>query len=245
MKHQLQKWSAVALSAFLCLSGAHSQMTFVKEGKAVSRIVIADKDSVNRRAADLLQDFVQRISGSALPIVENAKVKKGDIVIGQGSTEGLTEDGFRLATREGVLWISSGGDKGAIYGVVTLLDDYLGVEYYTAHTYTLEKKSTLEIPDLNRAENPSFRYRQTQSYAIQEDPIYKMWFRLEEPREVFADNLWVHTFDKILPSSEFGEAHPEYYSYINGERRPGAASQWCLTNPEVFEIVAHRVDSIF
>lgn len=53
MKHQLQKWSAVALSAFLCLSGAHSQMTFVKEGKAVSRIVIADKDSVNRRAADL------------------------------------------------------------------------------------------------------------------------------------------------------------------------------------------------
>lgn len=245
MKHQLQKWSAVALSAFLCLSSAHSQMTFVKEGKAVSRIVIADKDSVNRRAADLLQDFVQRISGSALPIVENAKVKKGDIVIGQGSTEGLTEDGFRLATREGVLWISSGGDKGAIYGVVTLLDDYLGVEYYTAHTYTLEKKSTLEIPDLNRAENPSFRYRQTQSYAIQEDPIYKMWFRLEEPREVFADNLWVHTFDKILPSSEFGEAHPEYYSYINGERRPGAASQWCLTNPEVFEIVAHRVDSIF
>ena len=245
MKHQLQKWSAVALSAFLCLSGAHAQMTLVNKGKAVSRIVIADKDSVNRRAADLLQDFVQRISGSALPIVENAEVKKGDIVIGQGSTEGLTEDGFRLATREGVLWISSGGDKGAIYGVVTLLDDYLGVEYYTAHTYTLEKKSTLEIPDLNRAENPSFRYRQTQSYAIQEDPIYKMWFRLEEPREVFADNLWVHTFDKILPSSEFGEAHPEYYSYINGERRPGAASQWCLTNPEVFEIVAHRVDSIF
>ena len=210
-----------------------------------SRIIVADKDTINRKAADLLQDFVQRISGARLPIVENAKAKKGDIVIGQGNTEGLTEDGFRLATQEGILRISSGGDKGAIYGVVTLLDDYLGVEYYTAHTYTLEKKPTIEIPELDRAENPSFRYRQTQSYAIQEDPIYKMWFRLEEPNEVFANNLWVHTFDKILPSAEFGESHPEYYSYINGERRPGAASQWCLTNPEVFEIVAHRVDSIF
>lgn len=245
MKHLLQKWSAMALSAFLSVSGAHAQMTFVKEGKAVSRIIVADKDTINRKAADLLQDFVQRISGARLPIVENAKAKKGDIVIGQGNTEGLTEDGFRLATQEGILRISSGGDKGAIYGVVTLLDDYLGVEYYTAHTYTLEKKPTIEIPELDRAENPSFRYRQTQSYAIQEDPIYKMWFRLEEPNEVFANNLWVHTFDKILPSAEFGESHPEYYSYINGERRPGAASQWCLTNPEVFEIVAHRVDSIF
>lgn len=245
MKHLLQKWSAVALSAFLSVSGAHAQMTFVKEGKAVSRIIVADKDTINRKAADLLQDFVQRISGARLPIVENAQAKKGDIVIGQGNTEGLTEDGFRLATQEGILRISSGGDKGAIYGVVTLLDDYLGVEYYTAHTYTLEKKPTIEIPELDRAENPSFRYRQTQSYAIQEDPIYKMWFRLEEPNEVFANNLWVHTFDKILPSAEFGESHPEYYSYINGERRPGAASQWCLTNPEVFEIVAHRVDSIF
>ena len=245
MKHLLQKWSAVALSAFLSVSGAHAQMTFVKEGKAVSRIIVADKDTINRKAADLLQDFVQRISGARLPIVENAQAKKGDIVIGQGNTEGLTEDGFRLATQEGILRISSGGDKGAIYGVVTLLDDYLGVEYYTAHTYTLEKRPTIEIPELDRAENPSFRYRQTQSYAIQEDPIYKMWFRLEEPNEVFANNLWVHTFDKILPSAEFGESHPEYYSYINGERRPGAASQWCLTNPEVFEIVAHRVDSIF
>ena len=245
MKHLLQKWSAVALSAFLSVSGAHAQMTFVKEGKAVSRIIVADKDTINRKAADLLQDFVQRISGARIPIVENAKAKKGDIVIGQGNTEGLTEDGFRLATQEGILRISSGGNKGAIYGVVTLLDDYLGVEYYTAHTYTLEKKPTIEIPELDRAENPSFRYRQTQSYAIQEDPIYKMWFRLEEPNEVFANNLWVHTFDKILPSAEFGESHPEYYSYINGERRPGAASQWCLTNPEVFEIVAHRVDSIF
>ena len=146
---------------------------------------------------------------------------------------------------DGSLFVSSGGDKGCIYGIVTLLEDYFGVNYYTSHTCTYEKKSTLVLPEINRAENPAFRYRQTQSYAIAEDPIYKMWFRLEEPKEVFANGLWVHTFDKILPSSEFGDSHPEYYSFINGERRPGAASQWCLTNPEVFELVSHRVDSIF
>ena len=244
MKYKCKLWG-IALAAWLCVDGAYSQMTLVKDGKPVSRIVVPETNQVNQQAATLLQDFVQRISGSSLPVIEGKKAKKGDIVIGQGNTTGLLEDGFRLSTSDGILRISSGGDKGAIYGVVTLLEDYLGVSYYTAHTYTLDQRKTIEIPELDRAENPAFRYRQTQSYAVREDPVYKMWFRLEEPSEVFAGNLWVHTFDKILPSSEFGEKHPEYYSFINGERRPGAASQWCLTNPEVFEIVSQRVDSIF
>ena len=55
----------------------------------------------------------------------------------------------------------------------------------------------------------------------------------------------MHTFDKLLPSSIYGKEHPEYYSYFKGKRHPGKASQWCLSNPEVFEIVAQRVDSIF
>ena len=42
-----------------------------------------------------------------------------------------------------------------------------------------------------------------------------------------------------------GKEHPEWYSYINGEHRPGRASQWCLTNPEVFEAACEKIDSIF
>lgn len=57
--------------------------------------------------------------------------------------------------------------------------------------------------------------------------------------------LLVHTFDKLLPSDVYGKTHPEYYAYFKGKRHPGKASQWCLTNPEVLEIVAARIDSIF
>ena len=77
------------------------------------------------------------------------------------------------------------------------------------------------------------------------DPLYRLWFRLEEPKEEFAGGMWVHTFNRILPSDRFGESHPEYYSFINGKRRPGNASQWCLTNPEVLEAAAAQIDSIF
>ncbi|MCM1349269.1 MAG: DUF4838 domain-containing protein [Firmicutes bacterium] len=229
----------------LGFSSAAMAVTIVRNGKPVGRIVV-DNDSVNQVAAVLLQDFVKRISGAKLPIAErNSKIKRGDVVIPGVDTQGLSEDGFRVKACNGALYISSGGDKGAIYGVVTLLER-LGVNYYGEHEYSLTPMSDIELSDdLEIAENPAFRYRQSQLYAMATDPIYRLWMRLEEPRDEFAGGLWVHTFDRLLPSHEYGTVHPEYYSYINGERRPGRASQWCLSNPEVFEIVAERIDSIF
>lgn len=225
-------------------SGIYAQLTIVQDGKAVSRIVIAEQTKVNEQAAALLQDFVKRISQATLPIVSDTKAQKGDILIGQETTDEIGEDGFLLHTADGQLRIRSGGDKGAIYGVVTLLEEYLGVSYYAKDVYTLTPMQTITLPFIDRKETPAFRYRQTWSYNT-EDPIYNSWFRLETPQDMFIDNMWVHTFNRILPSDRFGKEHPEYYSFINGEHRPGHNSQWCLTNPEVFETAVRQLDSIF
>ena len=240
----MKRFLLIVLALCLAAAGAQAKLTIVKSGKPTARIVANIDNDVDKQAAELLQDFVQRISGAKLPIV-SGKSAKGDVVIGQGSTEGLTEDGFRLATRDGRLYISSGGDKGALYGVVTLLENYLGVAYYAAGALDVPSMSTIELPDINHHENPAFRYRQSQNYSMATDPLYRIWFRLEEPKDEFAGGNWVHTFNRILPSDRFGETHPEYYSFINGKRRPGHASQWCLTNPEVFEAAAAQIDSIF
>lgn len=232
------------VAALLTSGMVQAQQLLVDGGKAKARIVVEPGDSVNRQAATLLQDFIQRISGAQLPIVDQQS-RKGDVVIGQGRTEGLTEDGFRLESHEGKLFISSGGDKGSIYGVVTLLENYLGVAYYAAGAMDVPQKDCIALPEINHHENPAFRYRQSQNYSMSSDPLYRLWFRLEEPKEEFAGGMWVHTFNRILPSDRFGESHPEYYSFINGKRRPGNASQWCLTNPEVFEAAAAQIDSIF
>lgn len=239
-------------ASFFCFWAAwpgnvFGQMTLVENGKPTARVRLTEPTETNRQAAALLQDFVQRISGATLPIVTETSDRPapGDICIGEGPAEGAGEDGFRLATTsDGRLEISGGGGKGVIYGVVTLLEDYLGVAYYAKDTYTLTPAATLRLPAIRRTETPAFRYRQTWSYGC-EDPVYKMWFRLEEPHEMFAGNLWVHTFDRLLPSEVYGKAHPEYYAFINGKRRPGKASQWCLSNPEVLELAAAKVDSIF
>lgn len=223
--------------------GAWAQMRLVRGGKAVAHIVCADTSSVNRRAAEVLNLFVERISGTRLPVTVSPGKEKGRILIGSSTTE-AGHDGFVLDCHEGSLEVRSGGGKGAVYGVCSLLERYLGVAYYTRDTYTLTQKRDVELPALHWADTPAFRYRQTQCYATA-DPVYYDWFRLEEPREVFIGNMWVHTFDRLLPSDVYGKLHPEYYSFINGQRRPGNHSQWCLTNPAVFDIVCQRLDSIF
>ena len=233
---------AVILCALMTTAAA-AQTTLVKKSKAKATIVLADDNARTKEAAELLQDFIQRISGAELPITTTAN-PKGAVVIGGEAASNVGEDGFSLDTENGNLYIKSGGDKGAIYGVVTLLEKYLGVSYWAHSIYDYTPSEDIVLPEIHHSETPAFRYRQSQSYGLT-DPIFKYWYRFENPNEEFIDHMWVHTFNRILPSDKYGKAHPEYYSFINGERRPGHASQWCLTNPEVFEVVAAKLDSIF
>ena len=223
---------------------SEERMTLVRNGRPAARIVLENpSDPSDARAAELLNLFIGRISGATLPITAAPSGRRGNIVIGGTSAE-VSEDGFLLECAGGNLSIRSGGGRGSVYGAVTLLERYLGVSYYAKDSYTLTPRTTIRIPSLRIAESPAFRYRQTHSYG-NEDPVYRDWCRLKDPHDIFVSNLWVHTFDSLLPSSVYGESHPEYYAFISGKRRPGRHSQWCLTNPEVFEVVAQRIDSIF
>lgn len=241
----MNRMRITALMLFLLTSffEVSAQVTLVKNRKPVSRIICLDASAENKEAATLLNEFIFRISGTRLSIITDAKFRKGDVVLG-GKTKDAGEDGFLIECADGLVSVKSGGDKGVIYGVVTILEKYMGVSYYAKNAYTLTKSPDIRLPEFRDVETPAFRYRQTYSYGNQ-DPDYVKWFRLEEPEELFASNLWVHTFDHILPSDVYGKAHPEYYSFINGKRQPGNHSQWCLTNPEVFEVVAQNIDSIF
>lgn len=235
--------SAVAL--LLWAAGCFANTELVIKGKAVSRIVVDSKNEIDNSAAVLLQDLVCRISGAKIPIVSSSTGKKGDVIIAtKEKIDGVTHDGFVISSSKGGLNINGVDGKGTIYAVVTIAEKYLGMNYWGKNEYSLTKSNNVVLPDINIVENPSFRYRQSQCYAL-EDPIYRLWNKLDEPKDVFAGEYWVHTFDRLLPSDLYGKTNPEYYSYYNGRRHPGKASQWCLTNDELFEEVAKRIDSVF
>lgn len=241
----MTKLLSVLAVALLTTATATAQITLVDKGKARARICLADTAATSREAADFLNTFIERMTNARLPIAEGdpGAAAKGCVVIG-GTTGEAGEDGYLISCQGGTLTIRSGGHRGAVYGVAQLLEQYLGVRYYAKEAYTYETRQTLRLPSLREADTPAFRFRQHHSYSY-DDPDYRRWMRLEDSREVFAGNMWVHTFNQLLPADVWGKAHPEYYSYINGERRPGTHSQWCLTNPEVLRLAIHKVDSVF
>ena len=249
MKNSLTRLLGIAaLATLLGEHTADARITLVRNGKAKATIVCTDTLKPTRDAAILLQDFTRRISGAELPItVRPAKrhtfFSGAEILIG-GTTDLASEDGYTIGCNGNCIRISSGGGKGAVYGAVALLEKQMGVRYLAREYCRFTPSTTISIEDFNASCTPAFRYRQTHSYGC-EDPVYRQWFALEDPHEVFAANLWVHTFNSILPSSRFGKEHPEWYSLINGKRHPGDHSQWCLSNPEVFEAACTQIDSIF
>jgi len=240
----------ILLINFCLTTAVMAQLSIVKNGKATGRIVVDQRSATDLQAAHLLNSFIKKITGTSLPVVSpGVKTMAGDLYIeskpGQDDPA-IHEDGFRFTSDHSTFRITGAKGSGTVYGVVTLLEDYWGVRYYAANSCTFPQKKELILPSgISRLENPGFQYRQTQAYSLAKDSLYKIWHRLKEPAELFAGGYWVHTFDRIMPSAKYGKAHPEYFSFINGQRRPGAASQWCLSNPEVFELVSQKIDSIF
>ena len=154
---RLFRWIFV-VSLLLVSSGVRAQTRLTRNGKPAARIVVAQQTAADLTAAQLLQRFVRESTGATLPLLHDVTPRKGNILIGASDTAGLAEDGFRLRTQEGVLRISSGGDKGAVYGVMTLLERYLGLDYFAAGVYDLDRNPTVTLPAMDFAENPAFRY---------------------------------------------------------------------------------------
>lgn len=224
----------------LCLPLQAQRVVLVKDGKARCRVVNTAGTYESRVAEGILRKFLSESFGSAVP--PSSAVRKGSIVLSHDDS--LPEDAFSLKTfPDGSLRISGNG-KGLVYGVCDFLEQELGMDYWGDGEYDLPSWRDLALV-ADRVGVPTFRYRQCSHYSMSSDSLYRWWYRLEEPGDLFAANLWVHTCNALLPASRYGKEHPEYYAFYNGSRHPGSASQWCLSNPEVLEIVCERVDSLF
>lgn len=240
----LRLFITTAVATCIAIS-AHSHVTLVKDARAKGSIFAAD--STHLEAANLLSEFAERISGAKIPVTLSSKPKADthDVIIRSAQNPSVKEDGFHITTSPGHLLIEGGPDKGSTYGVITLLERWLGCNYWAADALDITESPDIMLPEIELTENPAFRYRQSQNYGMAANPAYRLWLRLEEPADEFAGGYWVHTFNRLLPSAVYGESHPEYYAFFGGRRHPGKASQWCLSNPDVLEIVASKVDSIF
>ena len=241
------KKAVLSVLILLSLGSQAQNVTFSKH----SRIVKTADTPEMATAAGILQRYLSEATGYSFPESQSPSARKGDILL--RDFKGLPEDSFRIGTENGAVVLESTG-KGLIYAACDFLEQEMGMDYWGDGEYFLPKGASAQINA--RTEVPAFRYRQTSHYSLRNgkvatsdngvdkehraDDLYRYWYRLEEPHQLFVDNLWVHTCNKLLPASRYGKEHPEYYAFFDGKRHPGSASQWCMSNPEVLEIVCQN-----
>jgi hypothetical protein len=222
---------------------------FVDKGRPVSVIEIPnDAGAIEQRAAEILQSSVQKMSGVVVPIRTAGEPGRENVAaIGfpqsdlppelRSQISALRDDGFVIATSLRNVYISSGGGKGAIYGVVHLLEKYFGCLRYSPTVEVFPHRDDVVLGCTFDLDNPVNAIRIVNGEFAQ-DPDYRDWMRLHVQDDLYGKGYYVHTLQKLVPWQTYFAGHPEYFALVNGKRVIG---QPCLSRPEVFDIVVAKL----
>ncbi|MBE0667691.1 MAG: DUF4838 domain-containing protein, partial [Bacteroidales bacterium] len=218
---------------------------FILSGTASYSVVTGnDPDSLTLKAAGELEKYFIRITGKPLPV----KVPSGEgnkvIFIGRDGIHDstmlselreLSRDGFIISATSDTLFIAGNNGKADLYAVYTLLEKYAGCMRFTEEEEYVPGADEIIIAAQHQKYEPAFSFRLAH-FPDREKPGFTDWNKLS----TFSEwGMFVHTFQQLMPHSEYFDSHPEYFSLVNGRRiRDG---QLCLSNPEVIRILSENL----
>ena len=233
-----------------------------ENGKANYRIIISkDFDPAVKYAAEELSMFLYRSTGTAFAVGFDDSEKVGsELVLGQTAREPeglisracLKNDGFSIKTDGDSVFVSGKTGRGTLYGVYSFLEKYAGIKFISYDYTYIPALDKIEIPEkIDETQIPPFEYRDIYYREIIGNPDFSARRKCNGFHGNLADKHggkfvyagFVHTFDRIVPPDRYFEAHPEYFSLVDGKRISKHA-QLCLTNPEVLEVAKKYVEDI-
>lgn len=161
-------------------------------------------------------------------------------------------DEIFLASVPGGVALDGDPARGPIYAADVYLEKYCGVRWWTSKAALRPKLDAVPTEGVSLSYAPQFQYRETY-YLDGFDPLFKVRskgnftsltrYMLSEmafiPPELGGNHRLYffegrhsayHSFFEILPPAKYFDAHPEWYSLIDGER---TAKQLCLSNEEM------------
>ena len=213
----------------------------------------------NAKAASELRSYINKITGVQIPVkTDSEPVGEYEILVGytnrsaegQFDTAKLGDEGFVIETVGKKLFIAGSGVRGALYGVYTFLEDYLGCRFYASDYEKIPSRDVLGVQPIERDEQiPVFEYRDIDfvtSRANDFQPKLKANGVYNYTSAEFGGKIeyiggFVHTLEQWIPQ----ETYPEYYGLNeDGTRQSGWGAQPCLTNPDVLNFVKEKVRSL-
>ena len=218
-------------------------------------VVPADTQINENLASKDLAEFLGKIYGVKFKIVKDTDKFSGNF-ISLGDTKQLKADktltipdtkaeGYGIlynpTTRN--IYIVGGYTSGALNGVYALLEEDLGVRFYTARDNGVVRVSKNNLMSfVPRNYTPQFlqRFISLPEYTIDRLGGVTTLFNKERPfirrnrLHSWEPNGGCHTVFNFCPKSNFDE-HPEWFSMYNGKREP---KQVCWSNKEMLEVMA-------
>ena len=240
--------------------------TLVFTQNSISEYTIIRPESsteANVKAASELQSYIKKISGVELTIKTDAEpAGEYEIAVGytnrsaqgQFDTAKLGDEGFVIETVGKKLFIAGSGVRGALYGVYTFLEEYLGCRFYASDFEKIPTRDVLGVQPIERNEQiPVFEYRDIDfvtSRANNFQPKLKANGVYNHTSAEYGGKIeyiggFVHTLEQWISVKEYFADHPEYFALNeDGSRQNGWGAQPCLSNLDVLKLVKEKVRSL-
>ncbi len=224
-------------------SGNAQEVVIADQNAAYSIIIPIEPTAIEIKAANVLKDYIHRVSGRPLLITKEGNTIIGNaIYIGHTKKETqavlgkLPHESFRIQMVGKDMIISGGSGQGLLYGVYTLIEKYLGCKKIADAPAITPHRNQVMVPGNLREEGrPQFLYRES-FYPASRDAEYLAWNQLQQFEDLWG--LWGHSYNKLVPAGAYFKIHPEYYALVKGVRQP---SQLCLSNEDVFVIATSEL----
>jgi hypothetical protein len=204
-----------------CTSGRYNEALTAGENGNVNWIVIPGQaDQVTRFAASELRDYLKKITGQELQIIESSVKSRGGKAIWLllENDNGLKWDGYRIETSRDGIRLISGESRGLLYAVYTLLERSGCSFFYPGDEEEIvPRNSEITFSSGSGAYNPMLEHRGLTPYGLDSGSL--------DMGRKFIDWMAKNRFNYILvsedrPSDCDGPAHCSIWKEVTEELLP-------------------------
>lgn len=254
-------------AAFSTIVFADTPFTITSGGIGQYNIVLCDNATiVEQTAANELQTYIYKVTGVTLAIVSESEAQDKSFMVGPTAfalANGVNpagEEQWAIKNIGNRIIVTGGRTRGTLYAVYHLLEDEIGIRWWNLKEEYIPNLPTLTISNpIDKSGTPAFGYRcifdattDDSGQNVASTNKYNLFFvrnRLNGSLEgaipaeyggsvSFGLPSHVHTLGIMLPPEKYYAEHPEYYAYVNGERKKNG--QLCLTNHNVQTLITQK-----
>lgn len=217
-----------------------------------------DAHAIEKAAAKELQQYLTRMCGRELPILEGNDAslpERGVIYVGRSEAalqrrlfterefEPLGAAGFVARARSGNVLLAGGGHQGTVYAVYRMLER-LGCRFYANELETVPSRKVVRIRSpFDLTDRPAFEWRAMWGTIAPmkcglspgEWEAKVAGVDLPKMMAIPKGGFWHHTMGFLLPADKWFDQHSDYFAMLGGERKrfEPAVQQYCLSNPNL------------